>query len=125
MLLCGISGDGALDDGWLNGLKRFTVRRGYTSLVKQAAFNYPLNTIQTIRMNFNRKLICAPGRVSGRNSVFLRSSRYETQSRRTDFVFMNLLLFVCAAQSAVPFVLTVVLLFVSSPVLFTPRTSAP
>lgn len=36
------------------------MQQGYTSFVKQAAFNYPFNTILTINMNFNEKLICRP-----------------------------------------------------------------
>lgn len=34
------------------------MQQGYTSFVKQTAFGYPINTILTINMNFNEKLIC-------------------------------------------------------------------
>ena len=37
-----------------------SVQQGYTSFVKQAVFNYPSNTIITVNVNFNEKLICTP-----------------------------------------------------------------
>lgn len=40
--------------------KFHSVQQGYTSFVKQAASNYPLNTMLTINMNFSEKLICIP-----------------------------------------------------------------
>lgn len=36
------------------------MQQAYTSFVKQTAFDYPINTILTINMNFNEKLICTP-----------------------------------------------------------------
>lgn len=36
------------------------MQQRHTSFVKQAAFNYPFNTILTIIVNFNEKLVCTP-----------------------------------------------------------------
>lgn len=60
MPLCGVCGDEAPDDGWLNELRNFLLQQGYTSFVKQAAFNYQSNTMLTINMIFSGKLICTP-----------------------------------------------------------------
>lgn len=49
-----------------------SVQRRYTSFVKQAAFNYPLNTVLIVNMNLNEKLICAPAGISHSEPVISR-----------------------------------------------------
>lgn len=59
MLLCGICGDEALDDGWLNGLRN-SLCAARIHIICQVSFNYLSNTVLTADMNFREKLICTP-----------------------------------------------------------------
>lgn len=61
MLLGGVCADDALDDGLLNGLRNFTPCSEDTHhLSSKLPSIIHENTMLTINLNFNEKLICSP-----------------------------------------------------------------